>query len=223
MTFNPYLRYDTVDRGRSIFDLHELKVSGGGQRWHVKAGYDVEFWGVMEFVNPVNVLNQTDVTEDFLSKRKLGSPDGGLDATGKFGTIDCLRLDRLPADAVSATGRQAAAGRPIDQDEASLWLGKRPHAAGGCGPVFAEHATTCIVGVSHFYGYAREPEMRSRSTAQGAPFLARPTTWSIRRGVELQVTFGNVILKSEDVFRVDALRAVSRRPSASARSITSAH
>src|SRR5262245_34668497 len=27
-TFNPYFRYDTIDSGRSVFDLHELNVSG---------------------------------------------------------------------------------------------------------------------------------------------------------------------------------------------------
>src|SRR4051794_25164855 len=35
-TFSPYIRYDPVDIGRSIFDLHEMNVDGGGEHWHMK-------------------------------------------------------------------------------------------------------------------------------------------------------------------------------------------
>jgi hypothetical protein len=59
-------------------------------------------------------------------------------------------------------------------------------------------------GVSQFYGYARDPEMLVVFDGQSMPYLAARYDLEHQTGVELQVTFGNLILKSEDVFRVDA-------------------
>jgi len=88
VTLNPYYRYDAVDSGRSIFDLHTAKIATHGNRWRFKAGYDVEFWGVMEFVNPVNVINQRDLTDDVVGKRRLGQPMADVTVLGKWGTLD---------------------------------------------------------------------------------------------------------------------------------------
>ena len=114
--FNPYLRYDTTDRGRSTFDLRELKISGGGQRWRFKAGYDVEFWGVMEFVNAVNVLNQSDITDDFLSKRKLGSPMADVTLTGRLGTIDVYALTGFRPMRFPNTAGRLRPALPVDNE-----------------------------------------------------------------------------------------------------------
>jgi hypothetical protein len=202
-TFNPYLRYDPVDGGRSLLDLHEVKISGGGQRWRFKAGYDVEFWGVMEFVNPVNVLNQSDVTDDFLSKRKLGSPMADVTLTGRLGTLDVYALTgfrpmRFPQEA----GRLRPL-LPIDEDAVGYTSGNGPSQLEGAVRYF-RNIRNVYFGVSHFYGYSREPDVRLGVNSQGLPFLAATYGIEHQTGFELQVTFGNMILKSEDVVRFDA-------------------
>jgi hypothetical protein len=203
VTFNPYLRYDAVDAQRSVFDLHELKVSAGGQRWHVKAGYDVEFWGVMEVVNPVNVLNQTDVTEDFLTKRKLGHPMVDYTLLGNFGTVDFYVLSGFrPMRFPTATARLSPAV-PIYQDEVIYGSGRGRSQVEGAVRYF-RNVRNVYFGVSQFYGYARDPEMLVAFDSQSKPYLAARYDLEHQTGVEMQVTFGNVILKSEDVFRVDA-------------------
>lgn len=203
VTFNPYVRYDAVDGQRSVFDLHELKVSAGGQRWHVKAGYDVEFWGVMEVVNPVNVLNQTDVTEDFLTKRKLGQPMIDYTQIGNFGTIDVYVLGGFqPMRFPTATARLSPPV-PVDQDDVIYGSGRGRSQLEGAVRYF-RNVRNVYFGVSQFYGYARDPEMLVALDGQSRPYLAARYDLEHQTGVELQVTFGNVILKSEDVYRVDA-------------------
>src|ERR1700759_4924753 len=85
LTVNPYYRYDAVDSGRSVFDLHTEKLSASWDPLRFKAGYDVEFWGVMECVNPVNVINQRDLTEDVVGKRRLGQPMANVTVPTKWG------------------------------------------------------------------------------------------------------------------------------------------
>jgi hypothetical protein len=203
LTFNPYYRYDKVDRGRSIFDMHALKVAAGGERWHVKAGYDVEFWGVMEVVNPVNVINQTDVTEDFLGKRKLGQPMVDVTILGKWGTVDVYALEGFqPMRFPTLPGRLTAA-LPIHQDDAKY--GSRNGRSQPEGAVrYFRNIRNVYVGASQFYGYAREPEMLVAFDNRATPFLVPSYNLEQQTGLELQVTFGNLILKSEDVLRLDA-------------------
>jgi hypothetical protein len=202
-TFNPYLRYDTVDRGRTLFDLHELKISGGGQRWRFKVGYDVEFWGVMEFVNPVNVLNQSDVTDDFLGKRKLGTPMADVTLTGKLGTLDVYALTGFRPMRFPRQAGRLRPPLPIDDEGVGYVSGRGRTQLEGAVRYF-RNIRHVYVGVSHFYGYSREPEVSLDFTAQGLPFLAATYGLEHQTGLELQVTFGNMILKSEDVVRSDA-------------------
>jgi hypothetical protein len=200
-TFNPYIRYDTVDSGRSIFDLHELNVAGGGERWHVKVGYDVQFWGVMEFINPVNILNQTDLTEDFLGKRKLGQLMANYTQLGKAGTFEFYGLTgfqpmRFPQDA----GRLRA---PLSiREEAEYGSGNGRSQLEGA-VRYSRNVGNVYLGVSQFYGYSREPKLALELDGRGAPLVAPTYELEHQTGAELQVTFGNLILKSEDVFRFE--------------------
>ena len=179
VTFNPYVRYDAVDGQRSVFDLHELKVSAGGQRWHVKAGYDVEFWGVMEVVNPVNVLNQTDVTEDFLTKRKLGQPMVDYTLLGNFGTVDFYVLSGFqPMRFPTATARLSPAV-PIYQDEVIYgWGGAAPRWRARSG--ISGTCATCISACRSSTDTRAIPKCSSRSTVKACRTWRPATTWNIK-------------------------------------------
>ena len=203
VTLNPYYRYDAVDSGRSIFDLHTAKIATHGNRWRFKAGYDVEFWGVMEFVNPVNVINQRDLTDDVVGKRRLGQPMADVTVLGKWGTLDLYALTGFrPLQFPAATGRLRPAV-PIRQDEEefSSAMGRgQPEGA----VRYFQNFGNVYVAASHFYGYGREPEMLLQADSSGAPFLVPAYNLEHQTGLELQVTFGNLVLKSEDVLRQDA-------------------
>jgi hypothetical protein len=203
VTINPYYRYDAVDSGRSIFDLHTAKVATHGDHWRFKAGYDVEFWGVMEFVNPVNVINQRDLTDDVVGKRRLGQPMADVTLLGKWGTLDLYALTGFqPLQFPAATGRLRPA-IPIRQDaeEYASGIGRgQPEGA----IRYFQNFGNVYVGVSHFYGFGREPEMLLEADSSGTPFLVPKYNLEHQTGLELQVTFGNLVLKSEDVLRQDA-------------------
>jgi hypothetical protein len=201
-TFNPYIRYDTVDNGRSIFDLHELNVDGGAEHWHVKVGYDVQFWGVMEFVNPVNVLNQTDITEDFLGKRKLGQLLANYTLTDRVGTIEVFALSGFQPMRFPQSAGRLRAPVSIRQDDVTYSSGNGRSQLEGAVRYF-RNVGKVYFGLSHFYGYGREPELRIELDDHGRPFLDPAYNLEHQTGAELQITFGNLILKSEDVFRFE--------------------
>ena len=201
-TFNPYFRYDSADSRRTVFDLHEFNFGIGGKSWHAKAGYNVEFWGVMEFINPVNILNQTDATEDFLGKRKLGQPMFDLTLLSPWGTLDLYALGYFQPLRFPGPGGRTRPAVPIHQEDALYAAaGKRslPEAAFR----YSKNIRSVSFAFSGFHGYAREPEMLVRLDSQYAPYLLPRYYIQNQFGLELQVTLGNLILKSESVERLD--------------------
>src|SRR5205814_1575108 len=121
-----------------------------------------------------------------------------------WGTVDFYVLDGFqPLRFPGAAGRLRP-GVPILQDEAEYASGNGRSQVEGAVRYF-QNVRNVYFGLSQFYGYAREPEMLVKIDSLGAPFLVPSYNMQHQTGAELQVTFGNLILKSEDVLRVDAL------------------
>jgi len=201
-TLNPYYRYDNTDGQRTLFDMHALKLNADWKRVRVKVGYDVEFWGVMEFINPVNILNQTDVTEDFLGNRRLGQPMAVMTLVSRFGTLYLYTLKYFQPMQFRGVNGRLRPVVPIDEDqveygseEGSKKVERALRYSGTFKNVF--------VGVSYFEGYRRDPEMLIKLDSQSIPFLVPRYNLQNQAGLELQVTFDNLILKSEGVRRWD--------------------
>lgn len=202
-TANPYLRYDKIDSNRSILDLHELNIGTRGRNWYAKVGYDVEFWGVMEFVNPVNIINQSDITEDFLGKRKLGQPMAKITFINSLGTFDFYALEYFQPMTFPGLQGRLRSDYAIQNEPEYLSEHKRSQVEG------AFHYTKTVdnvyIGISHFYGYSREPAFLVKLNDQLSPYLVPQYYLQHQTGAELQVTLGNLILKSEDVIRYNEL------------------
>src|ERR1700682_1970159 len=61
----PFGRYDVYDERRTHADLREANYSYHGDGWDALIGAHVVFWGRTESRHLVNVINQTDLIEDF--------------------------------------------------------------------------------------------------------------------------------------------------------------
>jgi hypothetical protein len=199
--FEPYVRYDGVDRNRTIFDPQAGKCGARGRKWSVSIGYDVEFWGVLEFVNPANVLNQRDITEDIVTKRRLGRPmakatfDTGIGHFSLYGMTGFT-----PMTFPSEKGRL----RPVVVIDNSATTYESPHGRWVPEAAFRYSNTVgaVMVGASYYFGYTNEPSFAlALDRTTGVPFVAPSYSLVHQGGAELQATLGGLVLKSEGVVR----------------------
>ncbi|HSM30952.1 MAG TPA: hypothetical protein VK854_09645, partial [Woeseiaceae bacterium] len=70
----PYLRRDSADEERNLFDLPEAYWAHEGDAFELLAGVNTVFWGVTESVHLVDIVNQTDAAGDIDGEDKLGQP-----------------------------------------------------------------------------------------------------------------------------------------------------
>jgi len=73
-SFVGFGRYDEQDSERTHLDVRELYWSFNSGDWTTLIGINKVFWGVTESVHLVDVINQTDLVEDFDQEAKLGQP-----------------------------------------------------------------------------------------------------------------------------------------------------
>ena len=150
LTIVPYLRLDQHDSQRTHFDFREFLLQTVGDRWELRIGLGVVFWGVTESQHLVDVINQTDLVESPDGEEKLGQPMVNFTWISRWGTLNFFVLSffrertfpgekgrlrfPLPVDA----GKSDAEGRHVDW--AIRW---------------SETLGDFDIGLSHFYGTDR--------------------------------------------------------------------
>lgn len=72
--FTPFARYDTADDERTHADVREFSLRKEFAKSDLLAGVSKVFWGAMETVHWVDVINQTDLIENIDGEAKLGQP-----------------------------------------------------------------------------------------------------------------------------------------------------
>ena len=73
-SFVGFARADEQDSERSHVDIRELYWSFRKNDWTFEMGINKVFWGVTESVHLIDVINQSDLVEDFDQEDKLGQP-----------------------------------------------------------------------------------------------------------------------------------------------------
>lgn len=202
-SFNPYYRAYGYELDSNIVDIHEAKCVTRLDNWYLKIGYDVEFWGVMEFVNPTNVLNQRDITDDLVSKRRLGQPMVKFSMATSFGDLGIYLLDYFqPMKFPNYPTDRLRASLPIDFDNSQY-----SETNGRYHPEFALRLTNqngaLSSAVFYFYGYQRDPNLLLGLDKNGVPTLTPYYQIEHQTGLSLQYTMDNLILKNEDILRFD--------------------
>jgi hypothetical protein len=200
---NPYVRYDSVDEQRRLVELHTAKCRARGKKWTLSLGYDVESWGVLEFVNPADVLNQRDLNDDVVTKRKLGQPMASLSVRTGAGTFAAYGLAWFTPLSFPGVSGRLRPEIPIDADEAkyqSSLQRAQPEAAFRYGNAFRK----VEVNASYFYGYRRDPDFGLGVNAAQQPYLFPTYALEHQGSLELQATLGSLLLKSESVFRLNS-------------------
>ena len=198
-TFTPFLRYDSQDSERTHGDLRELYWQRFGQDWELRVGWSKVFWGVSESQHLVDIVNQTDLVEDFDGEDKLGQPMVRLAWFRGWGTLELFVLPGFRERTFPGRDGRLRPPLPIDVDDARYESAAEE-----------EHVDAAVrwshvlgpfdLGVSYFKGTGREPLIIFEHTDDGprlVPFYEQIDQF----GLDLQATVGGWLWKLEAIHR----------------------
>jgi len=194
----PFGRVDVQDDGRTHADIREAKYVGAFGPWEFRLGFDSVFWGVTEAVHLVDIINQDDALEDIDQEDKLGQLMANVRYVSDFGTFSFYALPWSRER--DFAGRKGRPNTPLridrsqtqwqsdDEDWRFTWAARWSHAAG-----------PFDIGLSYFSGNARDPRLLLGQDTLGAPVLIPRYDVIKQAGVDVQATFGPLLLKTEAI------------------------
>lgn len=90
--FKTFARYSDPDGHRDHADIRELYYNYAGSGWQFEAGINKVYWGVVESLHLVDIINQTDVVESVNGEAKLGQPMVSFGLEQEWGNLDLYVL-----------------------------------------------------------------------------------------------------------------------------------
>ena len=90
--FAGYLNLDILNSKIRNGDIKELSYTTFDKDFEVKFGISEVFWGKTESFNPIDVINQRDISEDVTFKKKLGQPLVRFGLNQDFGLFEIYWL-----------------------------------------------------------------------------------------------------------------------------------
>ncbi|MEM7376833.1 MAG: hypothetical protein AAF460_04925 [Pseudomonadota bacterium] len=200
LRFAPFLRVDSEDDERTHNDVRELLYLHAGDSTEFQAGIGKVFWGVTEFQNPVDVINQTDSVEDFTGDAKLGQPLLSLAFIRDWGVVDVMVLPGFRERTFPGASGRLRSQLVVDTDAATFesddgedhidYALRWSHSVG----VFD-------LGVHAFSGTNRSPTLQPVITGTTPTALAPFYPQMDQVGVDVQATIDAWLLKGEFVTR----------------------
>ena len=201
ITFEPFLRLDSIDAERSHFDIRELSYLKAWKRWELTLGISRVFWGVTESQHLVDIVNQTDLVENPDGEEKLGQPMVRATSINSWGIVDLFVLPGFRERTFPGVEGRLRPALPIDTDRPvwesdaeewhTDWALRWSHAVGAFD-----------LGLSHFSGTSRDPILLPSPSADGTDLVLRPYYPLIdQTGFDGQSTLGSWLLKAEAIRR----------------------
>ena len=165
LVFKPYFIGDQHDNIRTHFDIRELMLNSVSDRWEFKIGIGKVYWGVMESVHLVDIINQTDFVVNMDSEDKLGQPMIDIAYSSDFGTFDFFVLPyfrerSFPGGDGRIRGQLEFAGNSELYESAA----EQTHV--DFAVRWAHTLGSWDVGLAHFHGTTREPRFVQGTTSE---------------------------------------------------------
>ncbi len=209
-TFTPYLRFDSRDSERTHLDLRELSWQRVRGDWELRIGWSKVFWGVTESQHLVDIVNQTDLVENFDGEDKLGQQMIRVAWFQPWGTLEFFSLPGFRERTFPGRDGRLRPSLAVDTEEAQY------ESAAEDGHIdlalrWSHVLGPVDVGVSYFKGTGREPLLRVSTTSAGPkliPFYEQIDQF----GLDLQATVGGWLWKLETIQRqglVDDFTAIT--------------
>jgi len=196
----PFVRLDAQDQNRTHADIRELLFTVRGDDWDGRIGIGKVFWGVTEGRHVVDIVNQTDLVEDPDMREKLGQPMLNLALYRDWGTLGLFLLPGFRERTFpSQEGRLRTTPRPVTDREA-IYESDLEEAHVDVAARWQRTFDALDVGVSYFYGTARDPDF-ALGFDGATPVLIPRYDLIHQGGLELQYVFGSTLLKAESFVR----------------------
>jgi hypothetical protein len=195
-------RVDQHDRNRTHGDIREGFFELFFDEWTFGFGIHKVFWGVTESRHLVDIINQTDLVEDFDTDIKLGQAMVTTSYTNdKAGTFSLYVMSWARPLVFPGPEGRPTLPVPVDNDlrvyQSRLKQGQIDTA------LRWSHAMAGFDwGLSYFFGTAREPQLFAITDAAGNPLVLQPVYELIHQGgLDVQYTVESWLLKVESIVR----------------------
>ena len=188
-------RYDQKDDERSHADVREASWVYVGSDWSFKAGVSKEFWGVVESLHLVDIINQTDGVEGVDNEDKLGQPMLKFSSEKEWGTLSLFWLPYFRE--LSFPGQDGRLALPLEVkvDEAVYESGAKAWHQ-DVAVRYSHYIDELEFAVSHFSGTNRQPLLAFNQNPLDPGFI--PFYEQIdQTGLETQYIYDAWLLKLE--------------------------
>jgi hypothetical protein len=163
VSLRPFFRYDTVDDQRTHWDLREAYWAKEFQHFRLRVGVARVFWGTLESVHLVDIINQVDQVEapdvSSLTEYRLGQPMVQVSVQRAFGTFDFFYLPYARERTFPGPRGRLRSLVNIDTDSAQF-----ESSLGNWYPTFAIRYSHSLRGLDfggyYFHGTSRDPSFK---------------------------------------------------------------
>ncbi|NKB70601.1 MAG: hypothetical protein GKR89_26325 [Candidatus Latescibacteria bacterium] len=167
LALTPFVRWDQGDEERSHVDLRELYWRKSFARADLYVGLRKVFWGVTESLHLVDIVNQTDLVENFDGEDKLGQPMVQFTWLPDWGTVDLFLLPYFRERPFAGVEGRLRPGLVIDAD-AAVYEADGEEWNPDVALRWSHYMGPFDIGLAHFYGTGREPRMVPRFDSEQA-------------------------------------------------------
>ncbi|MFM7182180.1 MAG: hypothetical protein ACKO2G_12045 [Verrucomicrobiales bacterium] len=199
VTAAPFGRLDFLDDERTHADLREFNIMAKFDNSDLLVGVGKVFWGAMEAVHWVDVINQTDLIEDPDGEEKLGQPMINYNLYTDYGRFSFFALPGFRERTYPGPDGRLRLHPRIVADQAVYESGSEEwhiDFAARWSKTFGD----LDVGLSYFHGTTREPIYLLGT--DGDETVLQPLYEIVdQAGLDATYTTGDWLLKSEVMFR----------------------
>lgn len=207
LRFVPFARWDQHDDERTHADIRELAVRLRHGNLDAVIGIGRVFWGVIESVHLVDIINQTDLVENPDGEEKLGQPMLNLMWSTHFGNVSAFVLPYFRERTLPGERGRLRAALPYD-DRHAIYESNDEEQHVDAALRYTLSTGALDLGLSHFSGTTREPRLIVRNTAKG-PVLTPVYDLIERTGIDLNFVAGAWLWKLEAAHQDDRFDAYS--------------
>ena len=201
--FSPYIRVDTHDEERNLFDIRELSYLMVSGDWEVRFGLSKVFWGVAESQHLVDTINQRDLVASPDGEDKLGQPMIEVVRVTRFGDFSAYVLPGFRERTFPGVEGRLRSDPWVDTDNPLYESAAEQSHVDGALRWF-NIIGDFDVGLHYFRGTNRDPLMTLGTDADGNAVLRPYYEQMDQVGLDLQYTKENWLLKLEAIGRDSA-------------------
>ena len=195
LTFKPLFRKDQRDDARTHADIRELNWVHLNNNWELRTGISSVFWGVTEFQNLVDVINQKDVVEGLNKEHKLGQPMINLSLVKDWGIVDVYVLPGFREQTSAGTNGRLRAGVVVDAST-TTYEASNSSKHTDVAVRWAHFFDVYDIGIHWYKGTNRTP-LLTAVTSNGQTVLSAHYQAIEQIGLDLQATVDNWLWKGE--------------------------